>query len=82
MKTNDAIRRFITNELLRGLPGKLLGDDDPLIESGVIDSMGVMSLLAFLEKEFSIEIPGDDLIPENFGSITAIVALVERQRAR
>lgn len=81
MNEKDTIRGFIASELLRGSHNKPLGDDDPLIESGVIDSMGVMSLLAFLEKEFSIEIPGDDLIPENFSTISAIAALIERQRA-
>ena len=80
MNANDSIRTFIATELLRGAHDKPLGDDDPLIESGIIDSMGVMSLLAFLEKEVSIEIPGDDLIPENFASITAIAALLERQK--
>ena len=80
MNTHDTIRRFIATELLRGQQNEPLGDDDPLIESGIIDSMGVMSLLAFLEKEFSIQVPGDDLIPENFGSIASIAALVERQK--
>ena len=81
MNTNETIRRFIASELLRGQHEKPPSDDDPLIDAGIIDSMGVMSLLAFLEKEFSIEIPGDELIPENFASITAIAALVERQKA-
>jgi acyl carrier protein len=80
MNTHDTIRRFIATELLRGQQNEPLGDDDPLLESGIIDSMGVMSLLAFLEKEFSIQVPGDDLIPENFGSIASIAALVERQK--
>lgn len=82
MNTNEVIRNFIVSELMRNQHDELLGDEDPLIESGIIDSMGVMSLLAFLEKEFSIEIPGDDLLPENFASITAVAALVERQRTR
>ncbi len=81
MNTRDNIRNFIASELLRDRNSQPPADDDPLIESGIIDSMGVMSLLAFLEKEFSIEIPGDDLIPENFATITAIAALVERQKA-
>lgn len=80
MNINDSVRTFVATELLHGRNSQPPADDDPLIESGIIDSMGVMSLLAFLEKEFAIEIPGDDLIPENFSSITAIAALVERQK--
>lgn len=81
MNTNEVIRSFIASELLRGQHDEQLGNEDPLIESGIIDSMGIMSLLAFLEKEFAIELPGDDLIPENFASISTIAALVERQKA-
>jgi len=82
MSTSDNIRNFITDEILHGSMDRPLDDHDPLIESGIIDSMGIMTLLAFVEEQFSIEIPGDDLIPENFASITAITALVECQMAR
>ena len=79
MSTNDIIRKFITDEILHDSLTIILGDDEPLIESGIIDSMGIMTLLAFVEEQFSIEIQGDDLIPENFASISTITALVERQ---
>jgi acyl carrier protein len=79
MNTNDIIRKFITDEILHDSSAITLGDDEPLIDSGMIDSMGIMTLLAFVEEQFSIEIQGDDLIPENFASISTITALVERQ---
>lgn len=78
MKTIDAIREFITSELLHGTLTSPLNDLDPLIETGIIDSLGVMSLLAFLENKFSIQMPGDELIPENFETVSAIAALVDR----
>ena len=79
MNTNDVIRGFITSELLHDTGGVVIGDDDPLIESGIVDSLGIMAMLTFLEDRFSFEIPGDDLVPENFASVAAIAALV-RQR--
>lgn len=82
MNTNDSIRKFIADEILHGSQAKPLEDQDQLIESGIIDSMGIMTLLAFVEQEFSIEIQSDDLVPENFASISSITALVERQMAR
>lgn len=82
MNTSDNIRNFITNEILHGSLNHPLEDHDSLIESGIIDSLGIMTLLAYVEQQFSIEISGDDLIPENFASISAITALVERQLAR
>jgi acyl carrier protein len=80
MATNDVIRNFITTEIMHSPSGTALGDDESLIESGIIDSLGIMSLLSFVEGEFSVEIPGDDLLPENFSSIAAITALIERRK--
>ena len=80
MTTNDVIRDFFTKEIMHKPSGALVGDDEPLIESGIIDSLGIMTLLSFVEGEFSIEIPGDELLPENFSSMTAITALVERRK--
>ena len=82
MNTSDNIRNFITNEILHGSLNHALDDQESLIESGIIDSLGIMTLLAYVEQQFSIEISGDDLIPENFASISAITALVERQLVR
>jgi acyl carrier protein len=82
VSTNDLIRDFIANEILHGSMSTPLGDDDPLVESGIIDSLGVMTMLGFLEEKFSIQIPGEDLTPENFDSISALTALVERQKTR
>jgi acyl carrier protein len=79
MNTSDTIRDFIAGEILHGTRTIPLIDQDPLIESGIIDSMGVMTLLVFLEDEFSIQIPSEELMPENFSSISAITILVERQ---
>ncbi|MBE0681809.1 MAG: acyl carrier protein [Anaerolineales bacterium] len=82
MSTSDSIRDFITGEILHGTLKDPLHDQDSLIESGIIDSMGVMTLLAFLEDKFSIQIPGDELLPENFESISTITTLVDRHLVR
>lgn len=81
MTTKEIIQEYIANDLLQGTNSGSLKDDDLLIESGIIDSMGIMSLLSFLEEKFSLQIPGDDLIPENFASITRISDLVDRRLA-
>jgi acyl carrier protein len=78
MSTNEIIQEFISHELLHDSRKTPLSDDDQLIEMGIIDSLGIMTLLVFLEERFSIQISGDDLVPENFGSITAISDLIDR----
>lgn len=52
---------------------------DSLIESGIMDSMGLVSLLSYLEQEFSISIDGDELVPENFETIESIASFVHRK---
>ena len=64
------------------LTGKeTIGVDDPLIEEGIIDSLGIIQLLDYISQEFGIEIDADELQPENFASIRAIENLIERKRA-
>ncbi len=79
MPSNDIIRTFILQELVADAAGKSLSDTDKLIDSGIIDSFGIMSLLSFLENEFSIQVSGDDLVPENFESISTIASLIGRK---
>jgi acyl carrier protein len=82
MSTKEIIKEFISHELLHDNKETPLNDEDQLIELGIIDSLGIMTLLAFVEERFSLQISGDDLIPENFGSIAAISDLIERQLTR
>jgi acyl carrier protein len=79
MNTSDTIRDFIIQEILHQSQWDLLSNDDQLVESGIIDSLGVMTLLSFIEQNFSINVPDNELTPDNFASISAITALVESQ---
>ena len=81
MNTSDTIRAFITHEILHESLDTPLSDDAQLVESGIIDSLGVMTLLSFLEEKFSIKIPDQELTPENFATLSTITALVESQRS-
>ena len=78
MSTNEIIRNFISHELLHDGRKTLLSDDDQLIDMGIIDSLGIMTLLVFIEDKFSIQISGDELLPENFATVSAISNLIDR----
>jgi acyl carrier protein len=79
MDTRDLIREFILSDLVADGNGKTILDDDSLITSGIIDSMGIISLLGFVEEKFSIEISSDELLPENFETLSTITDLVTRK---
>lgn len=60
--------------------GVRLEDESSLLDSGVIDSLGILDLVEFMEEAFGIEASDEDLIPENFDNIPALVRFVESKR--
>ena len=81
LTTTDTIRDYITGELLFGLDDVELGDDDNLLLSGLLDSLGIMRLVAFLAEEFSTEIPPEDVTIEHFMTISHIARYLEDRLA-
>ncbi len=79
MNIKDLIKQFIQNEILYDKEKVALEDSTLLIDSGTIDSLGIMKLLAFLEETYSIKMNEDELIPENFESVEVISHLIEKK---
>jgi acyl carrier protein len=73
----DSIRRFIIDELEFKTPVKDLGDDFPLLDRRVLDSLGLFELVGYLEDEYGVEIQDEELVPANFGTIRDIARLVQ-----
>lgn len=67
---------FLKNELARGHAGVDV-EKDSLIDSGIIDSLGIMKLVQFLGKELKVQIADDELLPENFENLAAIETLID-----
>jgi acyl carrier protein len=83
MHTTDIeseVRSFVITNFLFGQPLDLQPDDS-LLDKGVIDSTGVLELVAFLGQRFSIDIEDEDLIPQNLDSIRNIATFVEGKLA-
>jgi acyl carrier protein len=60
---------------------KELGSREALLENGIVDSLGILDLVAFIEGTFAIAVADEDLIPDNFNSIEKISLFVESKRA-
>lgn len=56
-----------------------LKNNDKLLETGMIDSLGVLDLVHYLEEEFSVVISDEDLQPENFDSVESVTAFVGKK---
>lgn len=81
METRPLIRQFFLTEILPDQPQALLQDDTPLRESGILDSMSLIKLVAFLESSFGIEIELDDASGDAFSSIANLTRLVNHKLA-
>jgi len=68
---SEIMKQFIVDNFLFG-DGKKLSADTPLFEKGIIDSTGVIELVAFIEDNFRIVVNDDELIQNNFSSLNAI----------
>lgn len=77
------IRQEIHDYLVRELAAERdsFASDENLLAQGIIDSMGILNLVGFLETRFAIKTTEEDLIPENFETLEALRAFVERKRA-
>jgi acyl carrier protein len=74
------VRRFLTENFPLSTDGFSLTGNDSLLEAGVIDSVGVLELMEFIESTYGIEIPDSDVLPENLDSIDAITRYVTAKR--
>ncbi|HYF55693.1 MAG TPA: acyl carrier protein [Salinarimonas sp.] len=75
------IRGFIEENFLFRSDGGELARDASLLEAGLIDSMGVLELVAFLEDRFGLKVADADMTPENLDSIAALTAFVAGRTA-
>ena len=82
MNTNSVrhrVRQFITGHFSHART-RALADDDPLLESGIVDSLGVLDIVSFIESDLGVIVADEELVRENFGSIERIAAYIEAKQ--
>jgi acyl carrier protein len=75
----DRIKQFIMTEVAPDLGLDDIRDDDALIDSGIIDSLGVLRIMAFLDEEFGVDLGSGEIRLENFKDLDTICRVVEDQ---
>jgi acyl carrier protein len=76
-----AIREFIAKSLLYSADGFAYGDDASLLREGIIDSLGVVELVEFVQNHFQIKVDQQEVVPDNFDSVASLAAFVRRKSA-
>jgi len=77
---NAKLKEFIMTEVNPDLNLVKLDDEEPLIESGIIDSLGILKILAFMDETFGVDLSSDQIKPENFKTVSSICALVDGKK--
>ncbi len=78
MDTTKLITQFVIDTFLFGYTDEI-SPSDSLLDTGVIDSTGIMELIIFLEETFNISVADEELVPENLDSIERIAQYVDRK---
>ena len=76
---SSRVRTFITTNFLFGEPDERFTDDASFLETGIIDSTGILELIGFVEDEFGIKVTEEEMTPENLDSVNNIAAYVSEK---
>jgi acyl carrier protein len=79
MTTQAKIEQFILTELVPGGQRAGLDPNEPLVSSGVIDSLGMLRLITFLEDDLGIKVADGDVLSDNFDTLQKITTFVEQR---
>jgi len=78
----DVLITFIKENFITGRSQKEISPEESLVDSGIIDSTGILELVMFIEEKYSITIEDEELIPENLDSVKNLVAFLGRKGVR
>ena len=77
MDTQDILMDYIRTEILKGRNNGITPNDN-LLDSGVLDSLGILQLVAFIDERLGIQVPDEDVVYENFYSVNALSTYLEK----
>ena len=81
MSTEEKVRNFILENYLFTEDQSALSNNDSFLQKGIIESMGVLEVIFFLEDELGIKVEDEEMVPENLDSVDKIVAFINTKNA-
>ncbi len=79
MRVLESIEKFLLTEIAADSGKKSLDPDEDLLEQGIVDSLGLMKLIVFMEGTFGIKVNDAEILPENFQGLKSMVNFVEQK---
>ena len=75
----EPIRQYISKDILYSQDPYPYADSDSLLDQGIIDSMNILQLILFIEKQFGFAIPDQDVVPDHFDSVSQLAIYVRNR---
>ena len=82
MDIESQIRNYIIKNLLFSSNGYHYSDDTSFLEEGIVDSVGIMELVSFVEDSFGVPVADSDITPDNFDSVSRLSGYICRKTGR
>jgi acyl carrier protein len=79
MSILENLKNILLTEIAVDLGKKSLDPDEDLLEQGIIDSLGIMKLVLFMEETYGIAVADEEVVPENFQTVSMMVRFVEQK---
>lgn len=73
----ETLRTFIEKDILFSADGFPYSDETSFVENGIIDSISLLALIAFVEEQFKIPVEDSEVVPENFDSIACLSKYIQ-----
>ena len=77
MQLQGDLRAFIIDNFLFGQDDGLLSNDTSLMREGIIDSTGVLELVAFLHERYGVEVADEEIVPDNLDTVNKLIRFVQ-----
>ena len=78
--TEQELSTFVVDNFLFGRQTTRLSGDDSFLEKGIIDSTGILELVAFVEGRYQITVEDRELVPDNLDSVNRLAAFIRRKQ--
>jgi acyl carrier protein len=79
MDITEELKKFLISEFGADFNKDSIGPDENLLMQGVIDSMGIIKLVSFMENKFGIKIDNEDIVPDNFQTLKSLTEFIEKK---
>lgn len=81
MTTEATLRKFIMENYMFTEDDSELNNDHSFLDLGILDSMGILEVIALLEEDFNIVVEDEEMVPENLDSINNLLAFIQKKSA-